>query len=60
MAGRASELLAVGLTPFVLSGVVMAALCLIALLRHSPFEGELRILSLFCLRLRTEPTRDDA
>jgi hypothetical protein len=60
MAGRASELLAVGLVPFVLSGAVMSALCLTALLRRAPFEGELRIWSLLCLRLRTEPTRDDA
>jgi hypothetical protein len=60
MIGHASELLAVGLVPFLLAGAALVALCLIALLRHAPFEGELRIWSLLCLRLRTQPTRDDA
>jgi len=60
MTGHASEWLAVGLTPFVLAGAVMAALCLIALLRRTPFEGELRVFWLLCLKLRTQPPRDDA
>lgn len=60
MIGHASEWLAVGLIPFVLGGAVMAALCLIALLRRTQFEGELRVWSLLCLKLRTQPTRDGA
>jgi hypothetical protein len=60
MIGHASEWLAAGLIPFLLLGVAMVALCLIALLRRAPFEGELWIWSLLCLKLRTQPTRDEA
>lgn len=59
MIGHASEWLAVGSIPFALSGGEIVALCLIALLRWTPFEVELRISSLLSLRLRTEPPRDD-
>lgn len=59
MIGHASECLAVGSIPFALSGDEIVVLCLIALLRWTPFEVELRVSSLLSLRLRTEPTRDD-
>ena len=60
MIGDASGWLAVGSIPFALSGGEIVVLCLIALLRWTPFEIELRVSSLLSLRLRTEPTRDDA
>jgi hypothetical protein len=60
MIGHASEWLAVGSIPFALSSGEIVVLCLIAALRYTPFEVELRISSLLSLRLRTEPTRDDA
>ena len=59
MIGLASDWLAVGSIPLALSGGEIVALCLIAALRSTPFEVELRISSLLSLRLRTEP-RDDA
>jgi hypothetical protein len=60
MIGDASEWLAVGSIPFAISCGEIVAMCLIALLRWTPFEVELRISSLLSLRLRTEPTRGDA
>lgn len=59
MIGLASDWLAVGSIPLALFSGGVVALCLIAALRSTPFEVELRISSLLRLKLRTEP-RDDA
>jgi hypothetical protein len=58
MIGLASSWLAIGSIPFALSGGEIVALSLIAALRYTPFEVELRISSLLSLRFRTEPVRD--
>jgi len=60
MNGLASNWLAIGSIPLDLSGGEAFALCLIALLRWTPLEVELRISSLLSLRLHTEPERADA
>jgi hypothetical protein len=59
MIGLASDWLAVGSIPLALFSGGVVVLCLIAALRSTPFEVELRVSSLLSLRFRTEH-RDDA